>query len=244
MSAILSILDDANTSATCFILGKVAEEHPNLVREIHAAGHEVASHGFSHQEVYKLTPEEFRDEIRRSVDLLEDLTGQNVIGYRAPYFSVTSDSLWALDILVEEGLRYDSSIHPIFHHRCGIPGAERTPSLLELESGTLLEAPVSTFPARVMNVPVGGGTYMRMYPYRLLRSALNSLQRRGEVVGIYTHPWEIDEDMPRISMPPTIRFSHYHNLGSTKKKLRRLLQDFRFGTYKEAYSDLISQVIN
>lgn len=244
MSTLLAILNKANTRATCFILGRVAEDHPNLVRDIHAAGHEVASHGFSHQEVYKLSPDQFRDEIRRSIDVLEDLTGQSVIGYRAPYFSITSESLWALDILIEEGIKYDSSIHPIFHHRCGIPGAARTPSMLDLDGGRLLEAPVSTWPAGVLNVPVGGGTYMRMYPYSLLRVALKSLDRRGEVIGIYTHPWEVDEEMPRISMPPAIRFSHYHNLASTRRKLEHLLEDFRFTTYREAYKDLISQATN
>lgn len=242
MGRLLDLFERNDVRCTCFVLGKVAEDHPQLVRDIHDAGHEVATHGFSHQEVYDLTPAEFRDEIRRSVDLLEDLTGQKVIGYRAPYFTITDRSLWALDILREEGIVYDSSIHPIMHHRCGIPGADRVPTYLDVSGGRLLEVPVSTLPIARFNLPVGGGTYMRLYPYAFLRRCLKRLERTGETIGIYTHPWEVDVTMPRIKLDPLLYFAHYTNLGTTYGKLDALLSDFDFVPYKVAYSDYIEAI--
>lgn len=244
MDRLLALLDRHDTRATCFILGKVAEEHPGLVRDIHAAGHEIATHGYHHEEVHKITPEHFRDDLRRSIDVLEDLTNESVIGYRAPYFTVTKASLWALDILADEGILYDSSIHPVFHYRYGIPGAAREPSFLEVEGDrTLLELPVSTYPlARKTNLPVGGGAYLRLYPLSFQRWTLERLRDRGEVIRLYTHPWEMDPDHPKIALPWKLWFTHYVNLKSTHPKFEALLQTFSFAPYGSVFADEISQV--
>lgn len=243
MSALLELMERYGVRATCFVLGKVAEEHPQLVRAIQAAGHEVATHGYSHEKVYDLTPRRFREELRRSMRLLEDLTGEKVIGHRAPYFTITEQSLWALDVLAEEGILYDSSIHPVFNYRYGIPDAERRPAFLSLASGgRLLEIPVSTYPASRVNIPVGGGAYFRLYPYALTRAALGQLEGKGEGLSLYMHPWEVDPNHPRIPLPARVRITHYVNLCSTASKLNRLFQDFEFAPYREVYRAMLEEV--
>jgi len=238
MTRMLDIMAAHDVNATCFILGKVAEDHPHLVQRIHKAGHEIATHGYSHAKIYDLTPERFRRELRRSIDLLQDLTGEPVLGHRAPYFTITEESLWALDILAEEGIRYDSSIHPVFNWRYGIPNADRTPVVIDTKKGhQLLEVPVSTFPLPRLNLPVGGGAYLRIYPYWLQRTLLKRLEKRGEHIGIYMHPWEVDPDHPRIDLPFRVRATHYYNLESTVPKLERLFQDFEFKPYRDVFKD-------
>ena len=243
MGFMLELMERYGVKATCFVLGKVAEEHPQLVQAIHAAGHEVATHGYSHEKVYDLTPQRFREELRRSIRLLEDLTGEKVVGHRAPYFTITERSLWALDVLAEEGILYDSSIHPVFNYRYGIPDAERHPAFLPLTGGgRLLEIPVSTYPAFRVNIPVGGGAYFRLYPYALTRVALGQLERKGEGLSLYMHPWEVDPDHPRIPLPARVRATHYVNLHSTTSKLSRLFQDFAFAPYREVYRAMLEEV--
>ncbi|WP_263834168.1 XrtA system polysaccharide deacetylase [Salinibacter sp.] len=238
MSRLLDLMARYDVTATCFVLGRVAEEHPQLVQRIHEAGHEIATHGYSHAKVYDLTPERFRRELRRSIDLLQDLTGEPVRGHRAPYFSITKESLWALDILAQEGIRYDSSIHPVLNWRYGIPDADRTPSVIDTPNGEqLLEAPVSTYPLYNVNVPCGGGAYLRIYPYWLQRTLLRRIEKRGEHVGIYVHPWEVDPNHPRLDLPFRVSTTHYWNLDSTFPKLERLFQDFTFESYRDAFSD-------
>lgn len=245
MDRLLDLMARYDVTATCFVLGKVAEEHGDLVRRIHQAGHEVATHGYSHEKVYNLTPDRFRRELRRSIDALQDLTGERVLGHRAPYFTVTQDSLWALDILAEEGIRYDSSIHPVFNYRYGIPNADRQPSRVASRSGKqLLEVPVATYPLPDplpdVNVPCGGGAYFRIYPYPAQRFLLRRLEERGDHVGFYVHPWEIDADHPRIDLPFRVAVTHYWNLQSTYPKLERLFQDFSFAPYREVFADEIN----
>lgn len=238
MRRLLDLMETHGVTATCFVLGKVAEEHPNLIKRIHAAGHEIATHGYSHAKIYNLTPERFRRELRHSIDLLRNLTGETVLGHRAPYFTITEDSLWALDILAEEGIRYDSSIHPVLNWRYGIPDAERTPSRVETPGGRqLLEAPVSTYPLPRVNVPCGGGAYLRIYPYWLQRTFLRRLEARGEHVGLYVHPWEVDPEHPKADLPFRVSATHYWNLDSTLPKLERLFQDFSFQSYRDAFSE-------
>lgn len=238
MDRLLDLMACHDVTATCFVLGKVAEEHPSLVKRIHAASHEIATHGYSHAKIYSLTPERFRRELRHSIELLQELTGEPVLGHRAPYFTITDDSLWALDVLAEEGIRYDSSIHPILNWRYGIPDAERTPSQVETPGGRhLLEAPVSTYPLPKVNVPCGGGAYLRIYPYWLQRTLLRRLEARGEHVGLYVHPWEVDPDHPRLNLPFRVSATHYWNLDSTLPKLKRLFQDFSFQPYRDAFSE-------
>jgi polysaccharide deacetylase family protein (PEP-CTERM system associated) len=247
METLLELMARYDVTATCFVLGKVAEEHPDLIRRIHAAGHEIATHGYSHRKVYDLSPDRFRQELRRSVALLQDLTGERVLGHRAPYFSVTDDSLWALDILRAEGILYDSSIHPVLNYRYGIPNADRQPSVIRSESGEqMLEVPVATYPLPDplpdANVPCGGGAYFRIYPYRVQRWLLRKLQKRGEHVGLYVHPWEVDPEQPRVELPFRVRAPHYWNLDSTLTKLKRLFQDFTFRSYRDVFQNELKNV--
>jgi polysaccharide deacetylase family protein (PEP-CTERM system associated) len=230
---LLALFAECNVHATFFILGAVAERHPELVREIASAGHEIATHGWSHTLVYEMTPETFRDELVRSIRLLETLTGQRIVGHRAPFFSITRRSLWALDILGEEGLHYDSSIFPVLNYRYGIEDAPRWPHPVREGVDGLIEFPISTWRVLGRNLPVAGGAYFRMFPYALTRTALRSINREGRPVVFYIHPWEVDPEHPRIPLPRRIAATHYFNLKSTEGRLRRLLGDFRFAPMKE-----------
>jgi polysaccharide deacetylase family protein (PEP-CTERM system associated) len=243
---LLDLMARYDVTSTCFVLGKVAEEHPNLVARIHAAGHEVATHGYSHEKVYNLSPNRFRRELRRSVDLVQGITGERVLGHRAPYFSITEESLWALDTLREEGIFYDSSIQPVFNYRYGIPDADRQPSVIETpEQRDMLEVPVATYPLPDplpdANIPCGGGAYLRIYPYLAQRFFLDCLQSRGDHIGIYVHPWEVDPDHPRIDLPFRVGATHYWNLESTYRKLERLFNEFEFVSYREAFDSIICE---
>ena len=227
---LLQIFDTAGVSATFFVLGWVADRFPSLVRRIAAQGHEIASHGYGHRLVYDLTEGAFRDDIRRSKDLLESTIGQPVFGYRAPSYSVTSRSLWALDVLIEEGFRYDASIFPIHHDRYGIPTSPRHPYLLQ-RTYTLLEAPASTVRWGPFNLPVAGGGYFRILPYAWTRWGIKRLNIAEQAPAIfYLHPWEIDPEQPRLHASLLGRFRHYRNLSRTEERLRALLNDFQFST--------------
>ena len=241
MQKLLDLMARYDVTATCFVLGRVAEEHPDLVRRIHDAGHEIATHGYSHEKVYDLSPDRFRRELRRSIDLIQNVTGERVLGHRAPYFTITEDSLWALDILRDEGVLYDSSIHPVFNYRYGIPNADRQPSYIASEDGErMLEIPVATYPLPDplpdANIPCGGGAYLRIYPYWLQRWFLRRIEARGEHVSVYVHPWEVDPEHPRIDLPFRVSATHYWNLGSTLSKLERLFQDFTFRAYRDVFA--------
>jgi polysaccharide deacetylase family protein (PEP-CTERM system associated) len=225
---LLRLFDEAGARATFFILGYVAEKQPGIVKEIAAAGHEIATHGYSHSFIYRQTPQLFREELTRAVKRLEDLTGQKVLGHRAPFFSITKESLWALDILAELGIRYDSSIFPVLNYRYGIEDAPRWPYPIEAAEQSLMEFPVSTCRILGRNIPVAGGAYFRIYPYALSRAALRSINRAGHPFAFYIHPWEIDPDHPRIALPRRIALTHYFNLRATETRLRRLLNDFSF----------------
>jgi len=226
---ILDLMDKHHVKGTFFVLGWVAEQSPALVREIQARGHEVASHGYNHRLVYDLTPEEFRADTRKSKDILEDITGYAVEGYRATSYSIVKRSLWALDILIEEGFRYDSSIFPVRHDRYGIPGAKRFPHIIRQTAGEIVEFPPTTYPVLGRNIPVAGGGYLRLFPLSVTRRAiqrLNSLEKRAAI--IYIHPWEIDPLQPRLSGTMLSQFRHYINLNRTFARLDALLSDFRF----------------
>lgn len=228
---ILELLAGRGIHATFFVLGWVAERHPGLVREIAAAGHEIASHGFSHQLVYKQTPEVFREETLRSKRLLEDLIQAPVDGYRAASYSITSRSLWALDILAEAGFRYDSSVFPVRHDLYGIPGAQEVPHRLKTPAGhELVEFPLSTLNLFGYRLPIAGGGYFRLYPYALTHAGLRSINRRGQPFIFYLHPWEVDPEQPRIAAGWKSRFRHYNNLDRCEARLVRLLGDFEFTT--------------
>lgn len=232
---LLELFDAARVQATFFVLGWVAERSPGLVRRIHAAGHEIACHGLTHELVYRQTPEVFRDETARSKSILEDAIGERVLGYRAASYSITNASLWALDILCELGFDYDSSIFPIAHDRYGIPGASTRPGPLSTSSGrTLIEFPLSTARAFGMRIPVCGGGYFRLLPYGFTRWALRSINAKDALPFIfYLHPWEIDPGQPRVRASWLSRFRHYTNLDVCEMRLTRLLRDFRFTTVRE-----------
>lgn len=230
---LLELLARAESRATFFVLGWVAEHHPALVRQIHDAGHEVASHGWGHRRVPHLGPSRFRESVRRSRELLEDITGHAVVGYRAPSFSITRGHEWALDILLSEGFRYDSSLFPITRPGYGYGGSRRDPHFLARPNGTLAEFPPTTVRRLGVNVPAAGGAYFRLFPYRLIRTAFRECERRGVPGTFYIHPWELDPEQPRIRVPPLTRLRHYGGIAETETRLGRLLADFRFRTIRD-----------
>lgn len=227
---LLALFDERNTRATFFTLGWVAERSPALIRRIRDAGHEIASHGYSHQLVYTQAPQVFREETRKSKTILEDITGQEVTGYRAASYSITSRSRWALDILCEEGFTWDSSIFPVHHDRYGMPGTPHEPYLLRTPNGAnLTEFPLSTCPIGQYRLPIAGGGYFRLFPYSVSRWGLGKINRDGQPFIFYLHPWEIDMGQPRLKVRAFSRFRHYNNLDKCMGRLERLLGDFRFG---------------
>jgi polysaccharide deacetylase family protein (PEP-CTERM system associated) len=227
---LLDLFDEHRVHATFFVLGWVAERSPSLVRQIVAGGHEVACHSYGHRLVYDLSRTQFRDDVRRAKCVLEAAGGVPVFGYRAPSYSITPKSLWALDVLIEEGFIYDASIFPIHHDRYGIPLSPRHPYTVAREAGTLVEVPASTVRLGPLNLPIAGGGYFRILPYGWTRWGIDRLNRREERPAIfYLHPWEIDPDQPRLGTSWLGRFRHYRNLNLTESRLRALLRDFRFG---------------
>jgi polysaccharide deacetylase family protein (PEP-CTERM system associated) len=225
---LLQLFADCDVHGTFFILGWVAERYPSLVQRIAAAGHELASHGFWHRLVYDLSPDEFRRDIRDSRRAIADAAGVEVTAYRAPSFSITKQSLWALDVLVEEGFTIDSSIFPIHHDRYGIPGARTDIHVLQTASGPITEIPPSVWQTPLGNVPIGGG-YFRLFPLSLTRRAIHGIQSFGRPAMLYLHPWEIDPEQPRIEgVGVRSRFRHYIGLHRTEPRLRCILQSEHF----------------
>ncbi|MGE5304036.1 MAG: XrtA system polysaccharide deacetylase [Alphaproteobacteria bacterium] len=225
---ILELLSKHGARATFFVLGWVAERCPDLVKQIFDGGHEIGCHGYAHRVIYRGDEKNFREDVRRAKRLIEDLTGVRVKSYRAPSYSITSSTLWALEILGEEGFEYDSSVFPVWHDNYGIPGAPRFPYTHELHCGvSLKEFPPSTLRLCGVNVPVAGGGYLRLFPYALTAWAIrriNQVERQPAMV--YLHPWELDLDQPRIVAPWRSRFRHYQNLRTTEGKCARLLEEF------------------
>ncbi|MGH7961810.1 MAG: XrtA system polysaccharide deacetylase [Candidatus Binatia bacterium] len=235
---ILQLLDRYGVKATFFVLTWNAEHEPELVKELHAAGHEISSHGYSHQLVYRQTADEFAEDLRRSVRVIEDLTGEKVRGYRAPSFSITAQSLWALDVLVQQGFQYDSSVFPIHRSLYGIPAAERFPHVIKQESGKrLVEFPISTVRVGKWNIPFSGGAYLRALPKAVISFLLKRINTEGRPGIVYFHPWEIDPDQPRLTLPQQQkRTMHYINLKTTERKLEHLLRRFRFAPIRDVLS--------
>ena len=233
---LLGLLGDHGVRGTFFVLGWVAERSPALVRRIAAAGHEIACHGFSHRLIYQQARQEFREETARSKACLEDLVGEPVIGYRAASFSVTRESLWALDVLIDLGFRYDSSVFPIRHDLYGLPGARPEPNRLAAPSGrTLVEFPMSAASFLGMPLPVSGGGYFRIFPYWLTRAGLKQInEQRRRPFAFYVHPWELDPAQPRVRVGLFSRFRHYTNLARCEGRLRRVLGEFTFATMRES----------
>lgn len=236
---LLDAFEATGNRATFFVLGWIAERHPSLVREIAERGHEIACHGYEHELVYAIGPERFRADLRRARSAIEDAVGTAVLGYRAPSYSITDDSLWALPILVEEGFHFDSSIFPIRHPRYGIPDFSRRPVTLELAEGvTIREFPLTTLRVGPLTLPLAGGAYLRFLPAPFFRRAFARIVASGEPTVLYVHPWEIDPDQPRQQMGWRVRINHYHNLDRTEERLLRLLEQFRFGPLGEVLGRL------
>lgn len=233
---LLGLLAERGVRGTFFVLGWVAERSPGLVRRIAACGHEIGCHGFSHRLIYRQAREEFREETARAKRLLEDQIGAAVLGYRAASFSVTRESLWALDTLIDAGFRYDSSIFPIRHDRYGLPDARPDPHVFRAPSGrTLVEFPMSAARFLGVPVPVSGGGYFRILPYWVTRAGLRQINHeRGMPFTFYLHPWEIDPAQPRFKVTALSRFRHYTNLDRCEARLRRVLSEFAFASMREA----------
>lgn len=237
---LLDIFDEAGVRATFFVLGWVGERFPALIREIHARGHEVACHGMSHRLIYAQQPDEFRAETVQAKEMLEELIGAPVLGYRAASFSITKDSLWALDVVAEAGFAYDSSIVPARHDLYGIPGSKPVPHSLRAPGGACIaEFPPATVALLGYRVPVGGGGYFRLYPYALTRYFLRRVNGEGRSPFMfYLHPWEVDPEQPRVDAGLRSRFRHYLNLEKTETRLNRLIRDFRFDTVRTVLRSL------
>lgn len=225
---LLELLARRSATGTFFTLGWVAERQPAMIKAIAAAGHEVASHGYDHRRVTELSPEEFRVQARHTKAIVEDLTGQPCLGYRAPNYSIVAGREWALDILLEEGYRYDSSLFPVRRPGYGYAGGGRDPHWLERPAGRLLEIPPSTLRRAGLNIPAAGGAYFRLLPFGLVRAALRDAARRGQPGTFYLHPWEYDAAQPRFAVPFLTRVRHYGRLAGVLPRLERLLEEFRF----------------
>jgi polysaccharide deacetylase family protein (PEP-CTERM system associated) len=216
--------------ATFFVVGEIAQHSPGLIRVIQAAGHEVASHGWDHRRLHTLTPATFREDLHKSKDALEQVTGQSVVGYRAPTFSLVRETSWAIDVMIEEGLLYDSSIFPIRHDRYGIPGAPRQPFCVRGQSGKLIELPLTTLRVLGKNLPAAGGGYFRLMPLSLMQRAIAQTRRdcRPAVAMLYFHPWEFDPGQTRLPLGRLSGFRTYVGIGRSKQRLVSLLDKHRF----------------
>jgi len=236
---VMELLDEAGRKATFFTLGAVAENYPELIREIAKRGHEVACHSDKHRRIFEMTPAEFREDTRVAKDRLEQIIGRKITGYRAPSFSITQDSLWAFEILVELGFRYDSSIFPVDHPNYGMRRGPRTPFRVPTARGTIVEFPMPTLSLGGARSPFGGGAYLRLLPYWYTRWGIRFLnQKEGQPACVYVHPWEIDPEQPRMKGSVTARIRHYLGLRGLENKLRGLLRDFEFQTMGELIGEM------
>lgn len=234
---ILEIFEQYQVKATFFMLGWIAEKLPGLAAGIAAAGHEVGCHGYAHQHIRRQLPGQFKEDVHRARQLLIQQTGQDVACYRAPSFSVTLSTLWALDVLAEEGFTIDSSIFPARHDLYGIPGSNRFPH----RRNTLIEFPPTTIRKANINIGVAGGGYLRLFPYWITRRAIREVnESEGQPVMVYFHPWEIDPDQPRIAAPLRSRLRHYTNLAYMRGKIEKLLQDFEFSSVSDVCKSLVN----
>jgi polysaccharide deacetylase family protein (PEP-CTERM system associated) len=231
---LLALLAEYDVRATFFVLGCVAEQHPHLVADIAAAGHEIAAHGYDHRFVHQFTPAEFTRDLERTLAALEAVTGRRPAGYRAPYFSINQETVWAFDVLADLGFIYDSSVFPMRGYIYGFPGAPRHP--YRLPSG-LVEFPASTWSLTGLTIPVAGGFYARMLPGWLVRRGLRRLNEAGRPAILYVHPWELDREQPRVHQTPRERLTHYGGRHTLAGKLARLFTTFTF----RPLSDLVDQ---
>lgn len=233
---LLDLLDETGARATFFVLGWLADHHPDLVREVAARGHEIAAHSYWHRKATSLSRAEFTEDARRTRDLLEQLVGVAVEGYRAPSFSITPSNTWAFEALVEAGYRYDSSVFPIRRKDYGFPGAPREPYVIATPSGALDEYPLATLSVGPLTLPAAGGGYLRHFPYGVIESSVHEALRAERLGVYYIHPWEIDEQQPRLRTSAITRLRHYGGLAKTAPRLRRLLAGREFRSFADIRS--------
>ncbi len=234
IARLLLLLAQGEARATFFVLGWLAKRQPDMVRRIAAAGHEIASHGWSHERVTAQTAGQFRSDVRTTKEVLEEITGLPVLGYRAPSFSIVPEYEWALDVLVEEGYLYDSSLFPIRRANYGYPDAPPVPHVIERSGGYLVEFPPATTVWRGLRIPAAGGAYFRHFPYAITRHVFREHAAAGVPAVFYIHPWELDPDQPRLPVSMVTRVRHYRGLSKTASRIERLLSEFRFATMREA----------
>jgi polysaccharide deacetylase family protein (PEP-CTERM system associated) len=236
---LLSILDARSMRGTFFVLGWTARRHPDLVRRIAAAGHEIASHGYDHELIYRQSPEAFRHDVRRARRLLRELSGQQVVGYRAPSYTIMARTWWALRVLAEEGHRYDSSIFPIARRRYGMPRAQRWPHRIDLDGQySIAEFPLPTARLGLLNAPATGGAYLRLLPMRFQQWTVGRMLKTRAPFVLSVHPWELDPGQPRFPVGLRTRWTHYHNLACAEMRLCRLLEAGIFRPMGEVLSTL------
>lgn len=231
---IMDLLDEYDIKGTFFILGCVAKKIPKIVKDIAARGHEIASHGMSHRLIYNQSYEEFKKETIDSKALIEDLCQHSIKGYRAATYSITKESLWALDVIAEAGFSYDSSIFPMRHDRYGIYDAIAIPNKMVTPAGySLVEFPISTVKNKLLTLPIAGGGYFRLFPYWLTKMGLNYINQKGQEFLFYLHPWEVDPHQPRIpNVSALTKFRHYVNIDQSENRLNKLFSDFQFTTMR------------
>jgi polysaccharide deacetylase family protein (PEP-CTERM system associated) len=234
---ILDLFEDHGVTATFFILGWVAEQQPAVIRKITSRGHDIGCHSYAHQLVYGMTPAKFREDTRRAVAVIEDCCGVKPISYRAPSYSITASCPWALEVLVETGFVYDSSIYPINHDRYGIPGFSRHATMLQTPSGPIYEIPIGTVKLGGDSIaPIGGGGYLRMLPYRYTAAGIRRVNKlESQPVCVYFHPWEIDPAQPSLASGMVSRLRTYTGLRGMYSKIDRLLDEFSFASVPEVY---------
>ncbi|MDP4128434.1 MAG: DUF3473 domain-containing protein [Bacillota bacterium] len=234
---LLALFNKHRAKATFFVLGYVAEQHPKLIREIAAAGHEIATHGYAHQLVYQQSPAVFKEDVSRAKKLVEDIIGKNVKGYRAPSWSITPKSLWAWDILEDLGFVYDASVFPIETYLYGLPNAPRFPYHPQYNGRTLslLEVPSSTVQIFNKNIPFAGGFYFRALPYSLIAQGIKTVNKEGQPAIVYLHPREIDPGQPRLTLSLKERLIHYYGISGCEQKLLRILKKFEFTSIEEYF---------
>ena len=241
MMRILEILDIYGVKATFFVLGWIAERNPSLIRDIHKEGHEIACHGYAHRLAYKMTPDEFRMDVRKAKSVIEDSIGADIRGFRATSFSFVENSLWALDILIEEGFLYDSSIFPIRHDRYGISHWQRFPHIISRSKGNIYELPPSTMRMFKNNFPIAGGAYLRFLPLGLIAWGIRRINKvESQPAVIYIHPWEIDSKQPRFKVKRLTGIRHYARLGKVEEKIKNILGQFKFGRISEVINETLA----
>lgn len=240
VNILLNLFNRKNATATFFVLGWVARKHPKMIKKIIEEGHEIASHGNSHKMITQLSPKEFEKDLQESIRILEDVTGQKVLGFRAPTFSIVKETQWAWEIMLKLGLKYDSSVYPIWHDRYGIPDAPRSYyTCLEKDGQQLLEFPMPTLKIFHKNFPFGGGGYLRIFPLWFTRYAIKKFNQEGKPAIIYMHPWEFDPNQPKLELGFLQGKRHYYNISKNKLKLTKLLDIYSWTSFQDYIQNYI-----